>query len=92
LRVREKKLTNSGSLRESVDKHSIYTMNIPLLPVKKHRRLPPLGRKLHQTPAMEAKEGVWNDQECFGLVLFQPGQGVLQLPVIPVLPVSVRDK
>jgi hypothetical protein len=28
LRVMEKKLTNSGSLRESVDKHSIYTMNL----------------------------------------------------------------
>jgi hypothetical protein len=26
LRVMEKKLTNSGPLRESVDKHSIYTI------------------------------------------------------------------
>jgi len=29
LRVMEKKLTNSGPFRELVDKHSIYTMNIP---------------------------------------------------------------
>jgi hypothetical protein len=28
LRVMEKKLTNSGPLRESVDKHSIYTMHM----------------------------------------------------------------
>jgi len=28
LRVMEKKLTNSGPFRESVDKHSIYTMDI----------------------------------------------------------------
>jgi len=28
LRVMEKKLTNSGPLRESVDKHSIYTIKV----------------------------------------------------------------
>src|SRR2546428_11170770 len=28
LRMMEKKLTNSGPFRESVDKHSIYTLNI----------------------------------------------------------------
>jgi hypothetical protein len=28
LRVMEKKLTNSGPLRESVDKHSIYTIKL----------------------------------------------------------------
>jgi hypothetical protein len=27
----EKKLTNSGPLMEPADKHSIYTMNIPLM-------------------------------------------------------------
>jgi hypothetical protein len=31
LRVMEKKLTNSGPFRESVDKHSIYTMDLTAL-------------------------------------------------------------
>jgi hypothetical protein len=31
LRVMEKKLTNSGPLRESVDKHSIYTIKMAYL-------------------------------------------------------------
>ena len=45
LRVMEKKLTNSGPFRESVDKHSIYTLHIDIkifykhFPYSRHARL-----------------------------------------------------
>src|SRR5262249_26090742 len=39
LRVMEKKLTNSGPLRASVDKHSIYTMNVSQLVSLRRRYL-----------------------------------------------------